>query len=330
MKSKRDRREATFIEHLEELRKRIIRCAVYVIVGAVACWVFKDDLMLIAQAPLHRAAELAGVGVEVKVFGLAEAFVISLQIAVVAGIILASPFWLMEAWLFIEPALEDHERKWVVPLLPAAVGLFMGGVMFCYWLAPRAFKVLIGFHLQLGVSAPELMLKPYLTLFLRLLLVFGVMFELPLVIMFLSAVGIVKSEWLLKYWRMAVVIIAIVAAVVTPTPDAVTLCFLAGPMVALYMLSILLARMVEKGKAKRRAEDEAEFGGDDDDEGEPVETAPVEDYTPPEDPYYEYQDYTETEPPDVSDDPEPVDAEEAAERDVEEFGDPYGEAGEED
>jgi len=126
-------------------------------------------------------------------------------------------------------------------------------------------------------------------------------------------------------------IIAIVAAVVTPTPDAVTLMFLAGPMVGLYMLSILLARMVEKGKAKKRAEEEAEYGGDDD-EGEPVETAPVEDYTPPEDPYYEYQDYTEPEPdpPTVEDDPEPDDAEEAAERDMEEFGDPYREAGEED
>jgi sec-independent protein translocase protein TatC len=263
----RDRKEATFFEHLEELRMRLIRCIIYVAVGAAISWFARETLMEVAQWPIYEAGQRAGIeGIEFKAFKPAEALVLTFHIAFVAGIILAAPAWLMEAWLFVEPALEDHERRWVVPLLPAAVGLFLGGVAFCYSLCPRVFAVLLGFQEDLAV-APEFILRDYLGFFLRLLLIFGVMFEMPLVIMFLSAVGMVRSQWLLERWRIAVVLIAIVCAIVTPTPDAVTLSFLAGPMIGLYMLSILLARMVEKGKERARAaeaEEDAASAGDED------------------------------------------------------------------
>jgi sec-independent protein translocase protein TatC len=275
----RDRKEATFLEHLEEFRQRLIRCAVYVALAAALTWVVRHQLMNICEAPIYRGAEMAGISnPEFKAFGPAEALVLSVQIALVAGVLLAAPFWLLEAWMFIEPALEDHERKWIVPLLPFAVLLFLSGVAFCYWMSPRAFSILLGFQKDLNV-APEFILKDYLTFFLRLLLIFGVMFELPLVIMFLSAVGLVKSAFLSKHWRIAVVLIAIV----TPTPDAVTMSFLAGPMVGLYLLSIVLARFVEKGRAKREAE-EAEA------RAEPPPALPEPD------PYATYREEPPTEP----------------------------------
>jgi sec-independent protein translocase protein TatC len=308
----RDRREATFFEHLEELRMRLIRCIIYVAVCAAISWFARETLMELAQWPIYRAGVLAGIeGIEFKEFKPAGALVLTFHIAFVAGIILAAPAWLMEAWLFVEPALEDHERKWVVPLLPAAVGLFLGGVGFCYWLSPRALAVLLGFQEDLGV-APEFILRDYLGFFLRLLLIFGVMFEMPLVIMFLSAVGMVRSQWLLERWRIAVVLIAVVCAIVTPTPDAVTLSFLAGPMIGLYMLSILLARLVEKGKEKARAAEEAEAAasaGDEDPYAEyalPEAPDPEEGEAGPEpEPPAEEQDAangeTETEPDDEED-----------------------------
>ncbi len=261
-RKRRNRREATFFEHLEELRVRLIRGVCYVIAGTIFCWFGRKPLTALVLAPMQAAAERAGMGedLEFKVFEVAGGLVLSMQIALVAGAIVAAPAWLMEAWLFIEPALEDHERKWVVPLMPAAVGLFLSGVGFCYWLSPRAFGVLLKFQQDIG-AAPEFMLKNYLTFFLRLILIFGVMFEMPLVIMFLSAVGMVRSQWLFERWRIAVVLIAVVCAIVTPTPDAVTLSFLAGPMIGLYMLSILLARLVEKGKEKARSAEEAEAAG---------------------------------------------------------------------
>ncbi|MGQ9729730.1 MAG: twin-arginine translocase subunit TatC [Candidatus Zipacnadales bacterium] len=204
-----------------------------------------------AQWPIYRAGELAGIeNIEFKEFRPAGALILSFHIAFVAGIILASPLWMLEAWAFIEPALEDHERAWVVPLLPFAVLLFLTGVAFCFWISPRAFAILLKFQQDIGV-APEFILRDYLTFFLRLLLIFGVMFELPLVIMFLSAVGLVRSAWLAQHWRIAVVVIAVVCAIVTPTPDAVTLSFLAGPMVALYLLSIFLARFVERRRERQ-------------------------------------------------------------------------------
>jgi len=257
MRKPRNRREATFLEHLEELRQRLIRGFLYVAGATALCWFARKTLMAVALAPLRQAGEIAGVGeVKVKIFEIAGGLVMSLHLAMVAGIILSAPLWLMELWLFIEPALEDHERKWVVVLLPAAVLLFIFGVGFCYWMGPRAFAILLGFQKDLG-AAPEFMLQSYLVFFLRLLLIFGAMFELPLVVMFLSAVGLVKSSWLLKHWRIAVVLIAIAAAILTPTPDAVTMSLLGGPLVGLYFLSILLARMVEKRRDRRQAAERA-------------------------------------------------------------------------
>jgi sec-independent protein translocase protein TatC len=257
MAKQRNRREATFLEHLEELRQRVIRSFLYVVAGTAVCWSARKALMSLALAPLIEAGRIAGVGeVGVKLFGIAEGFLMSLNIAMVGGIILSAPFWLMELWLFVEPALEDHERKWVVPLLPGAVFLFLSGVFFCYWLSPRAFAILLKFQHDLG-AAPELMLPSYLSFFLRLVLIFGAMFELPLVVMFLAAVGIVKSSWLLRFWRQAVIVIAVIAAVVTPTPDAVTMSLLCGPLIGLYFLSIGLAKMVEKKRDKPEAEEPA-------------------------------------------------------------------------
>jgi sec-independent protein translocase protein TatC len=255
----RDRKEATFLEHLEEFRQRLIRCVLYVAVGMGLTWAVRDQLMTIVRAPLERGAAMVEADFTFIIPQLAGGLVVSIQVAAVAGIILTSPLWLLEAWLFIEPALEDHERKWIVALLPAAVLLFLGGVAFCYWISPRAFAILMGFQLSMigDQAAPILELKDYLTFFLRLLLVFGAMFELPLVIMFLSAVGLVKSAFLAQHWRIAIVIIAVVCAIVTPTPDAVTMAFLAGPMIGLYLLSIVLARFVEKGRSRREAEEAA-------------------------------------------------------------------------
>jgi sec-independent protein translocase protein TatC len=289
----RDRKEATFLEHLEELRRRLIRCFIYVAVGTALSWTSKGTLMEVAQAPLQQAGRMAGVGaVEMKIFQVAGGFTLSMSIAAVAGIILAAPLWLMELWLFIEPALEDHERKWVVPLLPAAVVLFLSGVSFCYWLSPRAFAILLKFQADLGAK-PELMLDSYLVFFLRLLLVFGAMFEMPLVIMFLAAIGVVKSAWLLKQWRIAVVLIAIAAAVLTPTPDAVTMSFLGGPLIGLYFLSILLARIVEKRRGRSEPEEPTEF------------------VSAPADPYATYtSDDVSPEPPEEVEAIEPVEADE--------------------
>ncbi len=236
----------SFWDHLEELRWRLIRMVIYVVLAMLAAWAFRNDLLSLLRYPAEIAAQVAGIeDFTFRIFEAAGGIVLMMEIALVAGIIAASPLIFMELWLFIEPALEDHEKRWAILMIPAATILFLSGVVFCYWLAPKAFAFLFTFNVGLGV-APELTLRPYLYFLMRLLLVFGVSFELPLVLMFFARVGFVTKKQLIAFWRQAVVIIFVFAAFVTPTTDPATLTFLAGPMIGLYLLSIILCGWVEK------------------------------------------------------------------------------------
>jgi len=256
----RGKREAEFLEHLEELRQRLIRCVIYIAVGMIATWAFRGFLIHLLQAPLQQAAQGFHQHIEFMILKPWEGFTLSVNIALVGGIILSFPLTFMEAWLFVEPALEPQERKWVVPLLPAAFALFLSGVAFCYWLSPRTLTILLRFNITLGAEL-KYVLADYLGFILKLMVVFGVMFELPLLVMFLSAVGIVRYSWWAAQWRMAIVIMAIAAAIVTPTPDAVTMSFLCGPMIALYLLSLGLAWFVDKHRREEREAKQRPAGG---------------------------------------------------------------------
>lgn len=242
-----------FWDHVEELRQRLIRSALYVAVASVAAWFFRTPLLRALEYPALEGARRAGIqDFSFRIFEAAGGFMLMVQIALVGGIVLASPLLTMELWGFLSPALHPHERRWVMWALPAATALFLLGVVTCYWIAPAAFAFFFRFNVTLGVQ-PELTLAPYLYFFMRLALVFGVLFELPLFLMILGAAGLISSGGLLRQWRAAVVGIFIVAAVATPTGDALTMTVLAAPMVVLYVLSVILVRMVEK---KRRATEE--------------------------------------------------------------------------
>ncbi len=264
-----DAKELSFWDHLEELRWRLLRIIVYIVVAAAASWIFREQMLDILRYPAEVGAVMAGEEqFEFRIFEAAGGFILMMQIALVAGLIIASPGAIIEMWLFVEPALEKHERKWVILVVPLAVLLFLGGVVFCYWISPRAFAFFLRFNRSMGVEV-ELTLQPYLFFLMRLLLVFGIAFELPLVLTFLSAVGIVTKKQLISWWRHAVLAIFIFAAIATPTTDPATMSFMAGPMVALYFLSVWLAGLFEK------KEDAEERVGSDEDEpetaGEPDE-----------------------------------------------------------
>lgn len=244
-------KEATFWEHLEELRWRIVRMIAYVVIAAAASWIFRQPLLMMLRYPAEAGASAAGIeDFSFRIFEAAGGIILMMQISLVAGIIAAAPGIIMELWLFVEPALESHEKRYVVIVVPLAIVLFLGGVVFCYWISPRAFAFFFLFNRSLGVEV-ELTLQPYLYFLMRLLLVFGISFELPLVLTFLSAVGIVSRRQLLGWWRHAVLIIFIFAAIATPTTDPLTMCFMAGPMVGLYLLSVLLAGIFEKRRAEQ-------------------------------------------------------------------------------
>ncbi len=244
--SESDPNKKSFWEHLEELRWRLVRSVIYVVVAMAAAWIWRQDLLMLLRYPAEAGAAVAGIeDFSFRIFEAAGGIILMMQISLVAGIIAASPLMFIELWLFIEPALEKHEKRYVVVMVPAATALFLGGVAFCYWISPKAFAFFFRFNVGIGVR-PELTLQPYLYFLLRLLLVFGLVFEMPLALAFLARVGLVSQRQLISWWRYAVVIIFIIAAVATPTVDPVTMSLMAGPMVFLYGLSVLLCGLVEK------------------------------------------------------------------------------------
>lgn len=252
--------ELTFLEHLDELRSRLMRVLVYWLVAASAAWFFRTPLLEILRRPAELGAARAGAEqLPFRIFEPAGGFMLAMLISLVTGLIVALPLVLIELWGFIKPALEPHERRWFIVVVPAASALFLSGVLFSYWVSPLFFAFLFGINKSMGVES-ELTLTSYLTFMLKLLLASGLSFQMPLVIAFLSLVGIVKSAWLVAQWRYAIVLIAILAAVLTPSGDPLTMTIFSAPLLLLYFLSIWLVRLIEKAR----------------DRAQPREVAPVQ------------------------------------------------------
>jgi len=252
-------REMDFFQHLDELRGRIVRCFIYVLVGMGAAWFLREHIMAIIQSPLRQAIVRAGLpeDMEVVIFGpsVMSGFSYAIQLALFGGLVFAFPLIALEAWLFVEPALYGHEKKYVYIVLPSSIILFGTGVMLCYSVAPLVFGFLLGFFEDLEIK-PILDVSKYIWLLMRLLLSFGIVFQLPLVITFLARIGLVTHTGLLSKWRHAVVAILVGAAIITPTPDPINMSLLAGPVMVLYALSILLAKIF--GRPRETYDSEAE------------------------------------------------------------------------
>lgn len=226
----------TAIEHLEELRRRLIVCLVAVALGTVVGFLLSEPLLgllidLIAGVP----------GVTVQAIEVAEKFATSLRLSLIVGIALAMPVLVYELWLFLSPAFEARERRFVLIGLPLVTLFFVSGVAFSYLVAlPAALRFLLGFGSAQVVTQPQL--GPYLGFVSTLLLWSGISFELPVFLFFLAKLGVVDWRRLAKWRKYAFLGIAIVAAVITPTGDPVNMMVIAVPLYILYEIGILLAR----------------------------------------------------------------------------------------
>ena len=238
----------SLFEHLDELRKRIIHSAIYLIAGYVIAVFFAPQLYSLMQAPLNS--------IHVQLNFTHPADLVNLryiQIPLVGGAILASPFILFQVWLFIAPGLYKRERRFLVPFMVAAVGLFLLGAFLGYhFVFPGLLKFLISdLSAQLGVH-PIISIEEYTSFFLSLILGMGATFEMPVVIIFLAMFGIVSPRFLWKNFRYAILIIFIIAAIITPTPDIPTLCAFAMPMLLLYLIGIGGAWWVHPERRKKK------------------------------------------------------------------------------
>ncbi|RJX35266.1 MAG: twin-arginine translocase subunit TatC [Desulfarculus sp.] len=242
-----------FLSHLEELRTRLVRSAMAVGIAFLGTYFFKEELYQGLAKPLK---EVLPPGAKLIYTAPAEAFFTYIKVAFLAAIVAACPVIFYQLWKFIAPGLYKHERKAVWPFVILSSALFMVGSVFCYLMVfPFAFQFFMSFATDDIV--PMLSLKQYLSFSATLLFAFGVIFEMPLVLVFLGRLGVVKSSTLKKHRKYAILIMFIVGAILTP-PDAVTQIMMALPLCALYELSIWLVVLAEKKKAEREAAEEAE------------------------------------------------------------------------
>lgn len=233
-----EERRQPILEHLNELRWRLVKSAAALTVGAIIAFFFRDWLFDLLESPYRRAIDNTDALAQ---FQVTEGFSVAMRLALFGGTLLASPVLLYQLWAFVNPALTDRERKWTVPIVMALAVLFSGGVVFGYLILPRGLEFLLG--IQSGLD-PIIGVSSYISLALRFLLVFGLAFEFPVFLFAASAAGLLSSQQLSKGRRWAVLTIVVVGAVVTPTGDPLTLLALSIPLYLLYEATILLVKLV--------------------------------------------------------------------------------------
>jgi sec-independent protein translocase protein TatC len=223
----------SFLEHLDELRKRLVHVAVYVAVGFLACWVFAKRIYDFLAIPITNSLP---VGTKLAFTKPTDPFILYMKVAFLAGIFLTLPLIFYEVWKFIAPGLYRKEKKYVVPFLVCSMVLFLLGAAFCYYIVlPPTFKILI----EMGSSfTPMILINEYLDMTNMMLLGFGAIFEMPVLAAFLSMFGLVTAGFLWRKFKYAIVGIIILAAIISPTQDAFNLMVWTAPMVLLYIISI--------------------------------------------------------------------------------------------
>ena len=248
-----DQEKIPFTAHLEELRKRLIICFIAVGIGFVLSYGFKEKLFQILTYPLIKVMHS---GDKLIFTGLPEAFFTYLKVAFISGIILSTPVIFYQFWGFVAPGLYDKEKRLLIPIVALSTVFFVGGAFFGYFIVfPFGFKFFLGFASDTIRPLPSM--REYLSFSTKLLLAFGLVFELPLVITFLARIGIVSVDFLKKKRKYAILIIFTAAAILTP-PDVATQIMMAVPLMVLYEISIVGARIF--GKKKSSDEDDESSG----------------------------------------------------------------------
>jgi len=235
----RNPREMSFWEHIEELRWRLIKSLAAVLVTSIVAFFFSDWMLDILTRPIDK----------IYFIGIGEAFSVRIKLSLFAGVVLALPVLFYQAWKFVVPGLYASEVKMVVPVVVFATLFFVGGAAFCFFMVlPMGIKFLMSYATD--KLQPMIQVSKYISFVGWMTISFGAVFELPIVSYFLGRVGIINSRMLRKGRRVAVVVILLVAAIATPSPDMFSQLMLAVPLYALYEISVIIVRLT--GRAESR------------------------------------------------------------------------------
>ncbi len=251
-----DEEKQPFLSHLEELRKRLIVSAIAIGICFVITYIFSERLFTILIAPLSAVMPE---GDQLIFTNLPEMFLTYLKVAFIAAILIASPVLFYQLWMFVSPGLYRNEKKYLLPFVLASTILFTGGALFVYFVVfPFGFKFFIGFSSEYVKALPSV--KQYFSFSVKLLFAFGVVFELPVIIFFLTKIGIVSPEFLKKKRKYAILMSFVISAILTP-PDVITQFMMAGPLILLYEVGVLvsvIARNRKKENSREGGENQVE------------------------------------------------------------------------
>ncbi len=250
-----------FTAHLQELRQRLIKSLLAVIVGFGVCFTFSEDIFKVLTLPLRANLKIITHSPYIEVvpkthpieklvfLAPAEAFWMHIKVSIVAGLVLSLPFVLYQLWKFVAPGLLPSEKKYVGPFIVAGTGLFLLGDLFCFLvILPFAMGFLLTY--KTASLTPMISVGSYIDFTLKFLLAFGAIFELPIVILFLTRLGIISPQTLSKNRKYAILIAFVLAAVLTPTPDAFNQTLMAGPILVLYEIGIIISKISYKKRQK--------------------------------------------------------------------------------
>ncbi|MBS6828963.1 MAG: twin-arginine translocase subunit TatC [Desulfovibrio sp.] len=242
----------SLMDHLGELRVRLVRCCIAVGLGFLACWAVVDPIFNALVDPLLAVLPKGSHAIYTT---LPEGFFTRMYIAFVAGVFVSSPVIFYQVWSFIAPGLYEEEKRYIIPVAVLSALFFMAGGAFCYFVVfPYAFSFFVSFATESIVAMPKV--SDYLGFVLKLILAFGLIFEMPLFAFFLARMGLITATMMRKARRYAILAIFVVAAILTP-PDVVSQLLMACPMLVLYELSILVAATFGRKKAKSESEENA-------------------------------------------------------------------------
>jgi len=228
----------TIWQHLDELRKRLLFALITLVIGVAISMAFADILLDLVASPIGGLENLLSIQVT-------ENFSVYFRITMLSGFIISLPFTLIQVFLFLSPGLTKQERRWVIYAVPLATLLFCSGAVFAYLIMlPAAIPFLVEF------PGPDVLpkWKDYVNFVTSLIFWIGLSFETPLIMYLLARLGIIDAKGLAKQWRIAIILIAVIAAVATPTPDPINMALLMAPLLLLYLLGILLAALARKNK----------------------------------------------------------------------------------
>lgn len=241
----------TFIAHLEELRRAILISVIAIVIGAGISFYYNEAILGIIVAPLSALQQ------SLIVTGVTEAFFVKIRLALYAGFVLAFPIVVWALWRFVKPALYPHERRWVYILLPVTVLLFVSGVLFAYL---GILPLVLNFFIYIAGENLDTLFKvdQYVAFVTAFTIPFGLVFELPVVVFFLTKIGVIKPDWMTRNRKYALLVIVVIAAALTPGPDPISQLMMAIPVYLLYEVSIWVCKWAARGKTRQ-----SETGGDD-------------------------------------------------------------------